>query len=253
MSSDTFKLLALPDVHVPYHHHPSWACALDVARRWRPDGCVQLGDFSSFDSVSAYPIDPKRILPYPDEVAGSNAALDELDAALKAGGCVRENKWILEGNHETRLSRYIAAHAPVLAGAIDWQHELRLDQRGWKTLPYKESLAFGELRISHDFGRAGVNAARQSLLDVGTNVLFGHTHRGQVVYQGQQSGKRHVGCTAGWLGDPEAIDYRHRDLVRRDSQHGLAVLHFLASGEFWLQFVPIVGGRCVIDGVIYSA
>jgi len=252
VAADCFRLLILPDVHAPYHSARAWACVLDVAQRWHPDGCVQLGDFGSFDSVSSHDHDPKKVLPLEEETAGCNTALDQLDRALKRGGCVRGNRWMLEGNHETRIDRYCQRLAPELRFATDWREMLHLDRRGWRVLPYKESLAFGELRLTHDVGRAGVNAARQSLQDVGTNIVFGHTHRLQVVYQGTQAGKRHVGATLGWLGDPEAIDYRHRDLVRRDWQHGFGVAYFLASGEFWLQAVPIVGGRCVIDGVIYA-
>lgn len=253
MSSNVFKLLCLPDVHAPYHHAAAWACVLDVAERYRPDGCVQLGDFGSWDSVSRYKHDPRLVLPLEEEVAGCNVALDQLGRALKRGGCARENRWILEGNHELRIDSYMLERAPEARFAVDWRDMLHLDRRGWKAVPYKESLLLGEARISHDFGRAGVNAARQSLQDVGANVVFGHTHRLQVMYQGQQSGKRHVGATLGWLGDPEFIGYRHRDLVRRDSQLGFGVLQFTASGEFWLQAVPIVGGRCVIDGVLYGA
>lgn len=250
---NTFKLLILPDVHAPYHDAKAWACALDVARRWRPDGCVQLGDFGSFDSVSRYKHDPRLVLPLEDEIAGCNAALDELDAALKAGGCARGNRWMLEGNHERRIDDYMLERAPEARFAVDWRDMLHLDQRGWGSRPYKESFLFGEARISHDFGRAGVNAARATLIDVGQNSLFGHTHRLQVVYQGQQCGKRHVGATLGWLGDMEKITYRHRDLLRRDSQLGFGVATFAASGEFWLQAIPIVGGRCIVDGVLYSA
>lgn len=249
---NTFRMLIVPDCHVPYHHAGAWACVLDVAKRWRPDACVQLGDFASFDSVSSHDHDPKKVRNLEEEVEGCNQALNQLDRALKAGGCSRHNKWFLEGNHCTRIDRYVLKLAPEVRPFIDWRDMLHLDQRGWRVLPYKESLALGELRLTHDVGRAGVNAARQSLQDVGTNIVFGHTHRLQVVYQGTQAGKRHVGATLGWLGDPEAIDYRHRDLVRRDWQHGFGVVYFLASGEFWLQAVPIVGGRCVIDGVIYG-
>lgn len=252
MAGDAFRMLILPDVHAPYHDRRAWACALDVARRWRPNACVQLGDFGSWDSVSSHPHDPRKVLPLDQEAKGCNQALTELGRALKAGGCPRENRWILEGNHECRIDRYAQTLAPELRPFIDWREMLHLDRRGWKVVPYKASLCFGELRLSHDFGRAGVYAARQALVDVGENVAFGHTHRLQVFYGGTQAGKRHVGATLGWLGDPEAIDYRHRDLVRRDWQHGFGVAYFLASGEFWLQAVPIIRGRCVIDGRIYG-
>lgn len=253
MAGDTFRLLLLPDVHAPYHHAAAWECALNVAACGGMDGIVQLGDFQSLDSVSSHPKDPRKVLSLADEIAGANQAMDELDAACRIGGIVRGNRWMLEGNHETRLDRYALKLAPELRPFIDWRDMLHMDRRGWRTLPYKESLHIGKLRITHDVGRAGVNAARQSLLDMGNNIVFGHTHRVQVVYQGQLDGERHVGATLGWLGDHDAIDYRHRDSVKRDWQHGLGVAYFLASGEFWLQAVPIVRGRCVIDGTIYGS
>lgn len=253
MSDDTLRVVLLPDVHTPYHHEVAWGCALDVVERWRPGVVIQVGDFSSFDSVSSHPHDPKHVLSLEQEIRGSNLALDELDLACRRGGVPRGNKWMLEGNHETRLDRYLLDRAPEARFAVDWRRKLKLDRRGWRTLPYKSSLQFGKLRITHDVGRSGANAARQSLLDTGDNIAFGHTHRVQVVYQGQLSGERHVAATLGWLGDHDKIDYRHRDLVKRDWQHAIGVAYFLASGEFWLHVVPIVRGRCVIDGRVFSA
>jgi predicted phosphodiesterase len=253
VSADTFKVLILPDVHAPYQCVRAWRVALDYVRRGRPDAVVQVGDFSSFDSVSRYRPDPKRVLPLVDEIKGSNAALDELDAACRVGGVVRTNRWLLEGNHEVRLDAYVREQAPELRPFIDWREMLKLDQRGWRTVPYLDVLELGELSIAHDIGRAGVNAARQSLLDYGHNLVFGHTHRASIAYQGTVRGKRHVSATIGWLGDPEAITYRHRSMVRRDWQHGFAVVHFRADGSFWLQFIPIVGGVAVVDGEIYRA
>ena len=253
LKPDVFTVCVIPDVHTPYHHRQAWAVVLDYVTRGRPGAVVQLGDFCSLDSVSSHDHDPKKVLSLEDEMKGSNAALDELDLACRRGGVARGNRWILEGNHETRLDRYALKQKPELRPFVDWRELLHLDRRGWKAVPYKETLYIGELGYTHDVGRAGVNAARQSLLDVGTNVCFGHTHRGQVVYQGTVRGKRHVGATLGWLGDPEAIDYRHRDLVRRDWQHGFGVVHYRADGSFWLQFIPIVDGVAVVDGVVYRA
>jgi len=253
MSADTFKVLFIPDVHVPYHHVPAWRVVLDYIRRGRPGAVVQVGDFSSFDSVSRYRPDPRRVLPLAEEIAGSNLALDELDEACRVGGVARGNRWLLEGNHEVRLDAYVREQAPELRPFIDWRAMLRLDQRGWATVPYLDVLELGELSIAHDIGRAGVNAARQSLIDYGHNLLFGHTHRAAIAYQGTTRGKRHVSATIGWLGDPEAITYRHRSMVRRDWQHGFAVVHFRADGSFWLQFIPIVDGVAVVDGEVYRA
>jgi hypothetical protein len=253
MSADTFTVCILPDVHTPYHDRVAWGVALDYIRRGRPGMVIQVGDFSSFDSVSRYSPDPRRVLPLEEEIAGSNDALDELDAACRAGGVPRGNRWMLEGNHEVRLDAYVRERAPELRPFVDWRGMLNLDQRGWQTLPYLEALELGELSITHDIGRAGVNAARQSLLDYGHNLVFGHTHRVSVAYQGTVRGKRHVSATIGWLGDPDAITYRHRSMVRRDWQHAFAVVHFRADGSFWLQVIPIVNGVAVVDGEVYRA
>lgn len=246
--SKTTKILICPDLHAPYHSAEAFGCFLRVAKGWKPDGCVVLGDFADFCEVSSHPKDPKRRIPFMKEVDGANLALDQLDKALG------RNCWgtYLQGNHETRLERFVADKAPVLHGVVkSWDELLRLGERGWEVIPYKQSLELGSLRITHDVGRAGVNSARASMMDTGANILFGHTHRLITHYQGQLYGNPHVGMTCGWLGDPDAIDYRHRDSVRRDSIHGFSVIHMLDDGTFWAQAIPIIEGRAVVDGVIY--
>lgn len=251
LDHDTLKVLFVPDLHAPYHHAASWNCMLDVAEKWMPDVCVVLGDFGDFASVSTYIRDPRTALSLADEVVGINAELDRLDRALKRGRC--RTKYFLLGNHEQRLAAYTQRLAPELWPYVGVEDMLKLDKRRWRVTQYKDSLPFGKLRISHDVGRAGVNAARQSVQDVAKSIVIGHTHRLQVHYQGNQTGERHVGASLGWLGDPERIDYRHRDLVRRDWQHGFGFARFNASGNFWLVPVPIIGGRCVVEGEVYGA
>jgi hypothetical protein len=243
------RVFILPDLHAPYHDKQAFACALRVIAGGGWDRVVCLGDFADFAAVSSHPKDPARLLPFDQEVTSVNRALDQLDGACKAGKVT--SKDYVEGNHETRLARFVLKIAPELRTFVDWRDMLHLDKRRWTLTAYKESLQIGELRISHDFGRAGVNAAREACRDMGHSVAFGHTHRMQVHYQGQLDGSRHVGATLGWLGDPEAIDYRHKDAVRRDSIHGFGTVSLLDSGLFWLQAIPIINGRAVVDGEVY--
>lgn len=243
------RLLIVPDVHAPYQHKQAFAVLCEVAKGWAPTHVVCLGDFADMYCVSSHPKDPRVKLPLEQEVAGVNEALDQLDKAVGR----RAKKHFLQGNHETRLSRFLVEKAPELIGCVDWADLFKLDKRRWQVTPYKKSITIGDLRLTHDVGRAGVNAARQSMIDLGDNIAFGHTHRLQVHYQGQLYGKPHVGATMGWLGDPEAIDYRHQDSVSRDSIHGFGVAHILTNGHFWLQAIPIVQGRAVVDGVLYTA
>jgi len=244
------KIFLLPDVHAPFHHKKAYRTALAVIRGWAPDTVVVLGDFADCNEISSFPKDPSKRMPFRREIALVNRALDELDGACDEAGC--DDRQFLQGNHETRLERYVARQAPELDGLVTWDEKLHLTERGWVVTPYMRSISYGHLNITHDVGRSGVNAARASMLDLGSSLAFGHTHRLQVHYQGQLDGSRHVGATLGWLGDPMAIDYRHRNAVLRDSIHGFGVVHLdERSGEFWLTAVPIIRGRAVVDGVVY--
>jgi hypothetical protein len=247
------RILLCPDVHAPYQHREAYACFLAVAEGWRPHTCIVLGDFADCYQVSSFGLDPRRVIKsFADEMAGVVAARKELDAALKAGGC--KDKRFLQGNHEVRIERYMLKNAEkMLEFSKPWDEIMELHKARWEVHAYKTSIQLGKLRVTHDIERAGVYAARQSQLDMGCSVAFGHTPRLQVHYQGTIDGPRHVGATCGWLGDPEFIDYKHRDKTRRDSIHGFATVNMLDSGEFWLQAVPIVDGRCIVDGQLYQA
>jgi len=239
------RVLICPDVHVPYEHELAWRCFLAVARSWRPDHLVVLGDFADFYQVSQYPKDPKRRLTFEDEIAAVNRELAKLHA-LNAPHVI-----FCEGNHETRLSRYVAEKAPAFGGIVDIR--ALVDTHGWEWVPYGHHASIGKLNFTHDVGASGVNAARQSVEAFGGNVVFGHTHRASSHYISTVHGDRHAGFTMGWLGDPEAIDYRHRARVLRENQHGFGVAWVeAATGLGWVHFVPIIEGRAVVAGELYN-
>ena len=242
---ETQRILICPDVHVPYQHAESWETFLAVARAWRPHVLVILGDFADFYCVSSFPKDPSRRLTFQEETLLANRELDRV-LALNIPRVI-----YCEGNHETRLSRYIAKNAAAFHGVIDARHLLQFDRRaGWEWVPYGQHIEIGKLSFSHDVGFAGVYAARQSVAAFGHNIIFGHTHRAQCHYESTVHGDRHVGWTMGWLGDPSAIDYRHRARVMRESQHGFGVAHVLDDGTGWVHFAPIIDGRAIVDGKV---
>lgn len=241
------RVLVIPDVHVPYHHELTWETILAVARDWRPDVLVILGDFADCYAVSDYPKDPGRKLTFADEVAAVNRELDRV-RALRVPRVIA-----LEGNHETRLARLVAKQAPALHGTVDIARLFDMRARGFEWVPYGHHTTIGKFSFMHDAGHAGVYAARQSVAAFGGNIVFGHTHRASCHYESTVNGDRHVGWTMGWAGDPEAIDYRHRARVLRENQHGFGVVYVeRGSGLGWAHFVPVLAGRAVVDGRVIS-
>ena len=209
-----------------------------------PKCVIIIGDFLDMYSVSAHSKDPKRKLSLLDEIEAANRRLDEIQS--RAGSHVT----FVEGNHEDRLRRYIWDKAPELDGVTTVRGGLRLDERGWRFIPYRDYYRLGRVTYTHDIGRAGINAARQSLLDYGGNLVFGHSHRGAVVYQGEAKGASHFCMNVGWLGDVAQVDYMHRARAERDWQLGFGIVDYSDDMErASATFVPIVDGRCVVHGL----
>lgn len=196
-------------------------------------------------SVSDHSKDPARKDLLADEVASVNRELDRVQ------GIIDGNAVFVEGNHEDRLRRYLWDKAPKLLGTCNVDRLYRTRERGWKHVSYRDLHRINNVAYTHDLGRAGVNAARQSLLDFGGNIVFGHTHRGAVVYQGEVKGSAHFSLNVGWLGDVGAIDYMHRARAMRDWQLGFGTVIHDGPKRAFARFHPIVNGRVEVDGKLY--
>ena len=215
-------------------------------RGWKPDVVVFIGDFGDMWSVSDHSKDPARKDLLIDEVAAVNRELDKVE------NIIGEKAIFIEGNHEDRLRRYLWDKAPKLLGTAEVKKLYRIGERGWKHVHYRDYHTIAPVTYTHDLGRAGVNAARQSLLDFGGNLVFGHTHRGSVVYQGEVKGNAHFSLNVGWLGDVNEIDYMHKARAMRDWQLGFGTVIHDGPKRAFARFHPIVGGRVEVDGHVYS-
>lgn len=236
------RIMVCPDAHHPYVDELAWRTFLAAARKVKPDVMVIIGDFADCYAVSSHAKDPGRKSRLKDELQAVNVALDQISRLEipRVEFC--------EGNHETRITRFVASEASALYGMLDVKDLLRISERGWGWTPYNDFLKIGKVLYTHDVGRCGVNTARQSLQDVGGNIVVGHSHRAALVYQGTTAGEQHFGLNVGWLGDIGSIDYQHKARARRDWQHAFGLIDQTADGLAWATLVPILEGRCVVYG-----
>ena len=132
----------------------------------------------SFDSLSAWDRDKRKLMEgrrYQLEFDVGNSVLDVIDEASEG---VR--KVFIEGNHETRLSRYVEYH-PELDGAIDYRRDLGLKARKWEFVPYKEYYNINKVFFTHiPFGKmreiSGKDICSKAEQVTTQSVVFGHTH-----------------------------------------------------------------------------
>lgn len=236
------RIMVCPDAHHPYVDELAWKTFLAAARVAKPDIMVIIGDFADCYAVSSHAKDPGRKSKLKYELEMVNLALDQIEEL----GISRVE--FCEGNHETRITRFVASEASALYGMLDVSELLRIEARGWGWTPYNDFLKIGKVLYTHDVGRCGVNTARQSLQDMGTNIVVGHSHRAALVFQGTTAGEQHFGLNVGWLGDLNSIDYQHKARARRDWQHAFGLIDQTPDGCAWATLVPILDGHCVVYG-----
>ena len=248
MGTTQERIIVCPDAHHPFVDQRAWACFLEAAYVAGANRLVCLGDLVDFYRVSRYVKSPKRRERFDDEIEAGNGACDDFDSL--------GIPWHLcFGNHEWRYNDYLEQNAPELVNiAPDLPDLFKLRGRPNCTFhDYGDPLYVGHVAFVHDVGRSGINAARQSLADWGGNLVFGHTHRLGVVYEGTAKGGSRVCMNAGWLGDFESIDYMHKTKARRSWQHGFGLVDVDDRGDGHCQAIPIIDGRCMVDGKVVKA
>lgn len=246
-TSDRLRpILIVPDVHAPYHDEAAFQLMMDVARELKPETVVVIGDLADFYAVSFHSKDPDRISGLRDElkvVKGKRAELESLGA---------ESYIFCEGNHETRLGRYLRDKAPELFGIVDVPTLLGLDR--WEFVPYRNHTKRGAVHYTHDTGVAGRYAAFKTLDTYQHSVITGHTHRMVYVVEGNAVGEVKLSAQFGWLGDVNQIDYMHRAKAKKDWALGFGVgYEDRQTGHTFYVPIPIVDYRCVFNGKLFKA
>lgn len=229
------RWLIVPDTHAPFHSAGAVGELLKFAKEYRPQGVVLLGDFTDCYAVSSHSRDPLRKARLVEELEEAAALLARL---VKATPLAANRRHYVYGNHEHRLDRYIWDKAPALHGMVSYEKAMGLPG-SWHVTPYGRLLKVGKMHFTHDMGKAGSGAARQAMHALQGNVVIGHTHRMETFYEGNAKGEQHVGATLGWLGDFDAIDYRHAALVRREWVHGFGSMLLHRNGNVQLSTHPI--------------
>lgn len=241
----------LPDVHVPTHDRKVWAAVLEWIREHQPDEVMLIGDFMELESVSMHGGNAD-LVKLDDDFAVGRVAIKQIKAAAPKASLT-----YLEGNHETRLSRFLVTQAPQLLDSLSVPAGLDLDRLGVKWVPEtSQPIERGLLRILHGhqaFARLPPkhHAARAVELygDIpGRVVTYGHTHRPQ-----QADRQMHGGAaTAVGLGCMRTLDPRWMHGHPTGWRHGFGIAYVRGSRTVDMYSVTIRHGQFVWGGTVYG-
>jgi predicted phosphodiesterase len=240
--------LILSDLHVPYHCPKYIKLATKIIKEINVDGLVQLGDAIDAFQISTYSKDPSRRNLLADDIEDYKQILNEWSRHLKSGASIH----LLEGNHEHRLSRYIAGNCRDLHGLVpDWPTLLGIDLRNkasrhrWKWHPYNKwnSCQIGDTTLLHGF-YFNQHCAATSLAKYRTNIIFGHVHRVQYIMDGE-----HFAISLGH-GSNEA-ETAHQPTPTGWEQ-AMALLQVDNQGKSSVDILRVKNGRTVVYGKAIS-
>lgn len=247
MSSTLEKWLFVPDTHAPFHDPRAWKLMMKVAKQFKPDGIVHMGDLGDFYAVSAHSKDPERKGKLKEEMDVAKALRLDLD------NLEPKHKLFIEGNHEFRLQRYINDNAEALSGLVSADSLLGLSDAGWGVTPYRDYTNIGKLNLTHDTGQGGKYTAARATETFQASVAIGHHHALQYFVTGDARGERQLGVSFGWLGDIDAIDYMHKIKVRMLWTTGFGVgYRHRRTDVVYVVPVPIIDYTCLLEGKCYA-
>jgi hypothetical protein len=209
-----------------------------------PNRVVFIGDFLTLDSLSAWDKNKRKLMEgrrYEKDIQVGRDFLDKMYAQMN-DTIIHDTQFILtEGNHETRLWRYLDEH-PTFADTVDYRVDLGITD--WLIVPYGEYTSHKGVHFTHiPFNESrpigGKYAVYRALECHQYGTVFGHTHK-LAVASLHRHGATHlnqslnVGCY--FERDP---DYAHGTVT--SYWRGIVLIDHYKHGRFG--WTPISMGR----------
>lgn len=189
-SGRAVRVLAIGDLHQD-PRHPDRLNVLTWIARYaslhRFDHIVQIGDWSTWDSVNQHDRNDTAGARHKPSIARDMENLKDSLAAWRAGidPDYKPRQTVVLGNHENRLERFENAN-PEALGMFTGERDQSFLQYGWKTRPYGEMFYIEGVAFTHHpvngVGRAfgGETGPQRAASKTTVPMVSGHTHKRQV-------------------------------------------------------------------------
>jgi len=244
------RYIVTPDKHFPLHDKKAINCLVKIIEEVKPDGYIDLGDVGEWQGASHWQWAKKKRppleyqLPFIDkDIKDVNKGLDIIDEALDKVNV--EEKHMIEGNHDDWMNKFVDEH-PYM-DSYKFNECTRLKERGYEFHPIGKMLKIGKLYFYHGHLYGGIYHARNHLLKLGCNVIYGHWHDIQQMSVTHVDGTKSawaIGCLKDMSADANSW------LGRRQTNwgHAISVVDFYGNGYFTNHVIQIINGKTTLIG-----
>lgn len=189
-SGKPVRILAIGDLHQDPRHPDRLAVMTWLGRmasEHRPDRIIQIGDWSTFDSVNAHDDNATMAARVKPTIRQDLENLTASHQAFRRGMAddYKPKLDVVLGNHENRLERFENVN-PESHGTYTLARDETFAQFGWRVRPYGEILYVEGVGFTHHpvngAGRAfgGKTGPQRAANESTVPIVSGHTHRRQV-------------------------------------------------------------------------
>jgi hypothetical protein len=266
------RVLVTPDLHFRARggglDKRAWNCMLQYASAHKWDAHINLGDILDFPYISEFSRGKPGLVEgesFFRDYEYANKRLDEIAEATHNPVKPCAHYW-LEGNHDERVGRYLAAH-PELRGQIEVPLGLRLAERRWTWVPFWSkglSVQIGKAMFIH--GKyTNEHHAKYHVHHYNKNVFYAHVHDVSCYSRSSHGGYRRLPGSGLYTSDQTTMVGQslgtlcelNQDYMQgrpTNWQHAFATFFFFPDGQFTYYVSLIFKGRCVgPDGRVYAA
>ena len=207
------KVLAIPDLHFPFHHAKTFSFLLNVKKRFDPDQIVCLGDEADMHAFST------KFSSNPDGFSAGH----ELEEAIKYLKCLYEifpKVKVCESNHTVRPykkafdfglpSRFLKGYRELLEAPVGWH--------------WKDRWEIDGVIYEHGEGLSGSAAQVKSVRENMKSTVFGHIHSFAGVQYVATNDKTLFGFNAGCLIDRNAYAFAYGAKIRNKPILGCGII-----------------------------
>jgi hypothetical protein len=244
------KTILLPDIHYPHYDLKVMDAVGEFMVDYDPDEIVYMGDQLSLDCISGWnrnkPLlkEGQRLI---RDFNNFNKDVLELHERITRS---ETRRTFFIGNHEQRLQWYIEVH-PELEEMIELDRNLKLQDRGYKIIPFNEIYKIGKLSVIHGYYWNKFHAAK-TLEAFEGNVVYSHVHNPQM-YAKVSPVDRKGYHTATALPCLCNIKPDYKKNAPNFWINGFGVVeHLPATGYFNIYMIIIIDGSFMWNGTYYG-
>lgn len=236
-----YKVLVIPDVHIPFQDNKSVNTMIKFAEIYKPDHVIQLGDLVDFYKLSQYMKSPGRGSTVQQELNKAHNLLSLIKSRSNA-----KYMTLLTGNHEDRLHKYLCNKAPALTelDALKLENLLKLQAIDCQLIPSTSFYRINNVYFTHgEF--CNVFSSLKHMNKYNETIIHGHTHvvkSTMARYLNKTIEAWEIGCLA-------SMDTSEEYVKMPNWQHAFATVEFLGS-DYWIRPHHIRNNRVSINGQV---